>query len=131
MEVFGAVTEEAARVLDTDAVAMLRLEPDGTATLVAQSQTPSDPLPLGTRFARVDDYANALGERARSVAAPIVVEGRLWGSLIAVTSRSAPLPPDTEARIALFTELAATAIARGQRRVARLPEWATGADRRL
>ena len=48
VEVFGAVTEEAARVLETEAVGMLRFEPDGTATLVAQSQTPWDPPPLGT-----------------------------------------------------------------------------------
>jgi PAS domain S-box-containing protein len=49
-DVFGTVTEEAARVLGTEAVALLRFEPDDTATLVAQSHTPWDPPPLGTRF---------------------------------------------------------------------------------
>jgi GAF domain-containing protein len=76
-EIFQAVTEEAARVFDTEAVGLLRCESDGTATLVAQSQTPWDP-PLGTRLtldgdnvivqvartrqaARVDDWADATG----------------------------------------------------------------------
>jgi signal transduction histidine kinase len=149
-EVFAAVTEEAARVLDTESVGMLRFEADGTATLVAQSQTPWPPPPLGTRFpvegenvvtalhdtgqdARLDDWAGSTGavaEMARSlgirsaVATPIVVEGRLWGTMIAVTSQPDPLPPDTESRIRQFTELLATAIANTEARaeLARLAE---------
>jgi signal transduction histidine kinase len=141
-EVFAAVTEEAARVLDTEAVGMLRFEADGTATLVAQSLTPWDPPPLGTRFtleganvvvpvlrtgqaARLDDWSKASGSVAAmaralgirsSVATPIVVEGTLWGAMIAVTSQSEPLPADTESRIAEFTELVATTIANAQAR---------------
>jgi PAS domain S-box-containing protein len=137
VELLAVVAEEVARVLDVEAVGMFRFEPDGTATLVAQSDTPWDPPPLGTRFplegedvvtavsrtreaARLDDWAKATGpvaEMARvlgirsSVATPIVVEGRLWGTLIAVTSQSEPLPPETDSRIAAFTELVATAIA--------------------
>ena len=49
-EVFDAVTREAAQVLETEAIGMLRFEADGSATLVAQSETPWDPPPLGTRF---------------------------------------------------------------------------------
>jgi signal transduction histidine kinase len=135
-EVLGAVTEEVARVLGTEAVGMLRFEPDGTATLIAQSDTPWDPPPLGTsltlegenviapvlrtgRATRFDDWANATGSVATmarslgirsSVATPIVVEGRLWGAMIAATNRSEPLPADTESRIGEFTELVATAI---------------------
>ena len=137
VELLETVAEEVARVLDVEAVGMLRFEPDGTATLVAQSDTPWDPPPLGTRFtlegenvvtavfrtreaARLDDWAKATGpvaEMARvlgirsSVATPIVVEGRLWGTLIAVTSQSEPLPRETDLRIGEFTELVATAIA--------------------
>jgi signal transduction histidine kinase len=137
MEVFGAVTEEAWRALDTEAVGMLRFDSDVTATLVAQSHTPWDPPPLGTRFTlegeniiaqvlrtgravRVDDWASATGQVAAmasglgirsSVATPIVVDGRLWGTMVAVTSQSEPLPGDTESRIGQFTELVATAIA--------------------
>src|SRR5437763_14778162 len=103
---------------------MLRFEPDGTATLVAQSDTPWDPLPLGTRFtlegenvvtavfrtreaARLDDWATAtrpVAEMASvpgirsSVATPIVVEGGPWGALIAPTRHSEPPPRGTNPR---------------------------------
>ena len=112
-EIFQAVTEEAARVFDTEAVGLLRCESDGTATLVAQSQTPWDPPPLGTRLtldgdnvvvqvvrtrqaARADDWADASGAVAAmagvlgvrsSVATPVLVAGRIWGVMIAATSR--------------------------------------------
>ena len=143
-EIFHAVTEEASRVLDTEAVGMLRFESDGSATLVAQSHTPWEPPPLGTRLtlegenfiaqvlrtgeaARVDDWASATGAVAAmadvlgvrsSVATPIVVEGRLWGVMIAATSQSEPLPGDTESRVGQFTELVATAIANAESREA-------------
>jgi signal transduction histidine kinase len=141
-EIFGAVTDEACRVLESEAVGLLRFEPDGTATLVAQSDTPWDPPPLGTRFtldgenvvtqvfrtgevARVDDWsgstgavaamADVLGVRS-AVASPVVVEGALWGTIVAATSRSTPLPPDTEFRIRDFTELVATSVANAEAR---------------
>jgi signal transduction histidine kinase len=69
--------------------------------------------------ARIDDYADASGPAAdvsravgirASVGVPISVEGRLWGVMI-VASATEPLPSGTEARLARFTELAATAIA--------------------
>src|SRR6185295_15006584 len=72
------------------------------------------------KAARLDDWAKATGPVAAmaravgirsSVATPIVVEGRLWGTLIAVTSQSEPLPRETESRIGEFTELVATAVA--------------------
>jgi signal transduction histidine kinase len=47
------------------------------------------------------------------VGAPVVVEGSLWG-VMAVGSSTGLLPPDTEARLAAFTELIATAIANAQ-----------------
>jgi GAF domain-containing protein len=144
LEVFEAVAEEAARVLEVDAIGLLRFEPDETATLVAQSETPWDPPPLGTRFtlegeniiasvhrtgeaARMDDWesatgsvaamANVLGVRS-TVASPIVVEGRLWGTMIAATNQSEPLPAETESRIVAFTELLATSIANAESREA-------------
>jgi signal transduction histidine kinase len=74
--------------------------------------------------ARIDDYAEASGPVAdvsravgirASVGAPISVEGRLWGVMV-VASGTEPLPAGTEARLARFTELAATAIANAQAR---------------
>jgi signal transduction histidine kinase len=142
--VFGAVAEEAARVSEAEAVGILRFEPDGTATLVAQSQTPWDPPPPGTSFtlegenvvaavhrtgraARSDDWSSATGSVAAmahvlgvrsALAAPIVAEGRVWGALIAATSQTEPLPQETELRISEFTELVATAIANAESRAA-------------
>jgi signal transduction histidine kinase len=142
LEILVAVTREAARVLGCDAVGLLRFEPDETATLVAQSDTPWDPPPSGTRLmldgenvvvqvlrtgraARVDDLTDstgAVGAMAKTlgvrsaVASPVVVGGRLWGTIIAATSRSEPLPAETEPRIAQFTELIATPIANAEAR---------------
>ena len=58
-----------------------------------------------------------------SVGAPIVVEGRPWGVII-TRRRPPPLPVDTEARLAAFTELVATAISNAQARseIGRLAE---------
>jgi GAF domain-containing protein len=144
LEVLEAVAEEAARVLKVDAIGMLRFERDETATLVAQSETPWDPPPIGTRLtldgenivaavyrtrqaARMDDWENATGSVAAmanvlgvrsAVASPIVVEGRLWGTMIAASNQSPPLPADTESRIVEFTELLATAISNAESREA-------------
>jgi GAF domain-containing protein len=142
--VFEAVADEAVRVLEVEAAGVLRFEADETAILVAQSQTPWDPPPLGTRFAldgdnlvatvhrtgeaaRMDDWSGATGAVAAmaevlgvrsSVATPIIVEGRLWGTLIVATSQLEPLPVDTELRTGKFTELVATAIANAESRAA-------------
>ena len=55
---------------------------------------------------------------------PIVVEGRLWGAMIAASTHDERLPADTESRIGQFTELMATAIANAEARaeVARLAD---------
>jgi GAF domain-containing protein len=151
VEIFVAVTREAAQVLECDAAGLLRFEPDGkTATLVAQSDTPWDPPPLGTAFpldgenvvtqvfhtgraARDDVWtdasgavagmASALGVRS-AVASPVSVQGRLWGTIIAATAQDEPLPAEMEARIAQFTELIAIAISNAEARasLARLVE---------
>src|SRR5262245_42886752 len=140
-ELFGAVTEEACRVLASEAVGLLRFDRDETATPVAQSDTPWDAPPLGTRFTldgenvvtkvfrtgqtvRVDDWkgstgavaamASVLGVRS-AVATPVVVEGRLWGTIIAATSGER-LPAVTESRLAQFTGLVVTAIANAEAR---------------
>jgi GAF domain-containing protein len=48
---------------------------------------------------------------------PVSVEGHLWGVMVVEHTREEPLPAGTEARLAGFTELAATAIANAQARV--------------
>ena len=74
--------------------------------------------------ARIDRYgadagparpASALAVGMRSAAgAPISVGGRLWGVMIVGSRREEPLPVDTEARLAGFTELVASAIANAE-----------------
>jgi len=77
------------------------------------------------RAARIDDHAGpsgAIGPLVRefgiraAVGVPVRVEGQLWGVMI-VGSRAGPLPAGTEAQLAGFTELAASAIANAQARV--------------
>ena len=134
-EVFAAVIDEVGRLFPVDYAGMARYEPDGKVTAVAARGTTHFPvgssLILGGkntatlvfetgRPVRIDGYADAsgpIGASARergvrsSVAAPIIVEGRLWGTIGAGSTGEQPLPPDTEARLADFTELVATAIA--------------------
>jgi signal transduction histidine kinase len=57
--------------------------------------------------------------RVRSaVGAPILVEGKLWGALMAATRGEEPWAENAETRIAAFTELVATAIANAESREA-------------
>ncbi|TMM00713.1 MAG: PAS domain S-box protein [Actinobacteria bacterium] len=108
---FGAVAEEVERLLSTGSAQVLRYEPDGSATVLGAA--PAGP-------AAENGGVGADGARARhsddSLAAPIVVEDRLWGAIVATAAEPRPLPPDTEARLASFTELVATAIANAESR---------------
>ncbi|HXB49429.1 MAG TPA: GAF domain-containing sensor histidine kinase [Streptosporangiaceae bacterium] len=139
-EVFAAVAEEAGRLLGAHHATMSRYDPDGTARVVASWSGTGAAFPVGTclplggrnahtlvfqthRPARISDYADAsglTGKAARefgfraSVSVPVMVEGGLWGLMIVEHTREEPLPADTEARLAGFTELAATAIANAQ-----------------
>jgi signal transduction histidine kinase len=143
--VFAAVAEEVGQLLPVDSATMCRYESDGTLTFVAHWGGAVTRFPVGTRRtlgghnlgtlvfetgrpARVDHYAEsssgALGDVVREAAlrsaigTPIVVDGRLWGLIAAGSSLEQPLPPDTEARLASFTELVATAIANTESRAA-------------
>ncbi|MCW2891970.1 MAG: hypothetical protein QOG28_6688 [Trebonia sp.] len=142
-EVFAAVAEEAGQVLDADFTFLSRYGPDGTATIVASWSRTGAAFPAGTlvslggrnahtrvlqtaRAARIEDYADASGPAAdlarkfglrQLVGVPISVEGRLWGVMFVASTREGPLPSGTEARLADFTELAATAIANAQARM--------------
>src|SRR5262249_52935030 len=73
--------------------------------------------------ARIESYVDATGDASEvarthglrsAVGAPILVEGRLWGLVIAGITGDDTLPPNAEARLAGFTELVATAIANAQ-----------------
>ncbi|HWE13557.1 MAG TPA: GAF domain-containing protein, partial [Solirubrobacteraceae bacterium] len=77
------------------------------------------------RPARVQDYALVSGERAANmlrsgirstVGSPIVVEGRLWGTMVIGSPRPGSFPEDAEARLTDFSELIAMAIANAESR---------------
>lgn len=143
-EVFEAVTREVGRRSGADLARMERYEADGTVTGVARWSREDDPLAVGTRIrlegvsiaalvretsrpVRVDSFSEASGPIAQearalgirsSVGCPIVVGGRLWGVIAASSKRETPFPPGTEAQIADFTELVATAVANAESRSA-------------
>jgi signal transduction histidine kinase/uncharacterized protein YoaH (UPF0181 family) len=139
-QLFEAVSAEVARLVPADAAALTRYEPDGTVTALG-GWTATGYAHVGARFAsegtvsglifetrrtgRIDSYADESGAAAAaaremgwhsSVGAPVIVEGRLWGVLAVVSTSDRPLPPDTERRLAEFTELVATAIANAESR---------------
>jgi len=136
-DLFAAVAEEVGGLLAVGSGTIGRYESDGTVTSVASwSTTEAAAFPIGVRWptqgtnvawmvfqtgraARIDDFSTAtdpIGIAVReagiksAVGSPIVVEGNLWG-VVAAASTEGPLPPDTEAQLASFTELAALAIA--------------------
>ena len=57
--------------------------------------------------------ARAAGGRS-AVGVPVVVQGALWGVVTVGTRGAEPLPADVEGRLAKFTELLATAIAKSE-----------------
>ena len=122
---------------------MSRYDPDGAGRVVAAWSRAGAAIPVGIRMspggrnvttlvfetgraARLDDYVGVSGAAAEvarefgiraAIGAPISVEGRLWGVMSLASTREQPLPADTEARLAGFTELTATAIASAQARL--------------
>jgi signal transduction histidine kinase len=139
-QVFAAVTEEVGRLRSVEYAHLGRYERDGTMTIVASSGRRGGHVPVGRRWtlggknistlvfetgrpARIDGYTDASGpvglaareDRIGSgVGTPVIVDGHLWG----VVSTHAPLgermSANTEARLASFTELVATAIANAE-----------------
>jgi signal transduction histidine kinase len=141
-EVFAAVTEEVGHLLPVDLVALSRYEADATVTVLAGWREQGDLVGLGTRpllggpnvstlvwqtgrAARMESYDDSSGDLAAliretgirsAVGAPISVEGRLWGVMIAASTTERALPRDAEARLSHFTDLVATALANAEAR---------------
>jgi signal transduction histidine kinase len=143
-DVFAAVAQEVGRLLPVSSAAMGRYDSDGKFTTVAAWSTGVAAFPVGRRWfpegknittlvfetgrlARLDSFADASGPVGvagreagyrSAIGCPIIVEGRLWGVMTAASSAEELLPADTEARLADFTELVATAIANAESRAA-------------
>jgi GAF domain-containing protein len=144
-QLFAVVAEQVARVIGVPLVSLVRYEPDASVVVGGFSESDHEPFPVGSRWpldgpgaiasvrktarpARVQDYAQVTGEigavvrgagMRSAVASPIVVERRVWGAMVVLSPRDEPLPDDTEARLADFTELVASAIANAESREAR------------
>src|ERR1700722_15722835 len=141
VEIFSAVSDEVTGLFGAQA-GVVRFEHEGPAVVFVGISKAID-LPIGTRWefqqgmasaevyrtgrsARVDarDWSSASGPVAgaarrlgivSNVGSPIVVEGRLWGAMI-VVSTDELLPVGLEDRLEKFTELLATAIANAESR---------------
>jgi signal transduction histidine kinase len=143
--VFAAVAEEVGQLFRVELANLFRYGPGRTAISVAVWGPAGHDFPVGSRWplqghnastlvfetgrpARIDCYdddsSGQLGAAARergvrsAVATPIIVEGHLWGVIFVGSTLEQPLPADTEARLASFTELVATAIANAESRAA-------------
>jgi signal transduction histidine kinase len=134
--VFGAVCEETGLLLGATSVNLDHFTADGFNLTMAGWSLRDIHVPSGSRLSlegdsintlvrdtaapgRFDSYDGAQGELAAvlrrlgirsEVGAPVVVEGRVWGALIAGTDEDEPLPMGAEHRLARFAELIATAI---------------------
>ena len=146
-QVFAAVAEEVGGLLEVDYTVLIRSDPEDMITVVGAwtATGVAPPSPVGSRFelggqnvstltlrtgraARLDAYVDVTGSIGNtgaqdwgfrsSVGVPISVEGRPWGLILVAYARDQQLPADTEARLASFTELVATAIANTESRAA-------------
>jgi len=136
-EVFAAATDEVGRILSADVTWLRRYLPGPAAASIAafaagQRLPPEEPRPLGGH--NIATLVHQTGRPARvqgsdwplrdgkgqvlpitsGVGVPVVVEGSLWGAMAVASSTETPLAPDTEARLAAFTELIAMAIANAE-----------------
>jgi signal transduction histidine kinase len=140
--VFDAVAAEVERLLGADGVTLSRYEPDDQVRVVAHRGPDVQRVPPGTRVthrgqdvatmvrrsertARLEHHEKTRGAVAQlardvgvraSVGAPIVVDGRLWGVVIATWRGEQSPPADTQARMAKFAQLLDTAVANADSR---------------
>jgi signal transduction histidine kinase len=124
------------RLIDAAVVNLSRFTSDGSNVTMAGWSQRGNHVPPGTRLpldgqsvgvmvqrtrapSRVDNYENVSGQLAArvrelgirsGVGAPVIVDGSVWGVLIAGTDQPEPLLAGTELRVASFAELVATAV---------------------
>jgi PAS domain S-box-containing protein len=140
--IFDAVCEETGRLFGATSVNLAHFTPDGVNVTMAGWSLRGVHVSTGTRIAlegdtinalvrhtaapgRFDSYEGASGELAAllrrqgvrsEVGAPVLVDGAVWGALIAGTDEPQPLPAGTEDRLAEFAELIATAVSNASAR---------------
>jgi signal transduction histidine kinase len=141
--VFTAVAIEVSRLLGVGAVSLISYDAETqTFTKIFGTHGQRSPVPDGTtwpvddcpegvlvirtgRPGRVDDWTSIPGEIAaqhvaagfgQAMAAPIVVDGEIWGHMAAYGEAHEILPPGSETRLADYTNLMASAIGNAQAR---------------
>jgi GAF domain-containing protein len=140
--VFDAVAAEMEGLLGADRVSLSRYEPGAEITVLAHRGSRAELVPSGSRLshegdnvqemvrrterpARMENFEEAHGRIAEVqrtmgvrvvVAAPVVVDGRVWGVIGASWVGEESPPPDTEERMTKFAGLLETAIANADSR---------------
>jgi signal transduction histidine kinase len=139
-QVFDAVAAEMAELLRADQIALIRFEPGPAITVLAHRGRDAALAPVGTRIplrgesvnaivhrtgqsARLDCFTDAHGsimqhvpDMRTGIGTPIVVDGRLWGTITGGWLGTEPAPPDAEQRMTEFAELLALAVANADSR---------------
>ena len=119
VEVFDAAYHEMAQCMHVTDARLSRYDDDETATILTARHEPGmQNLSGGTRLTLADDellskvFGTGQGAAIRTaIGVPVSVDGRVWGVLSASFEDREPLSSDSEARIADFADLVATAIA--------------------
>jgi GAF domain-containing protein len=140
-EVFVKVCQEVGPLLGAEAALINRFDVDGYCTTVGSWGKLREAFEVGSRW-RVEgsggpsaqvyrtgrpvrlpyDGPGSIAAEARrvglhsAIGSPIIVNGRVWASLVVAMSEAKPLPDDAEGRIAQFAALVATSIANVQAR---------------
>ena len=135
-DIFASVAKQVSRLAFADEVHMVRYHDDGTASDLGGWSDDAPVVQEGARLeiggnnaftrvlasgrpARIDDCAEISGESAallrragiRSVVGvPLMVDGELWGAILAGTRSDRPLPRVAEERMLGFSELVAAGI---------------------
>jgi GAF domain-containing protein len=139
--VFDAATNAMGRCIPAAKAGLWRFEASGEITTIGRAAEPARLVtwPVGSRQpvagsylgaevqdtgrpVRVDSYDDVETSAAArvhqegifaAVGVPVLVDGQVWGMAAVGSIRPGPMPPDTEDRIAGFTDLIATALANG------------------
>jgi PAS domain S-box-containing protein len=140
-KVFDAVVAEMRLILGAENTRLMRFEQGRYAVVLATSHEPGLEIPVGDRVTldtenvaarvwrsgrpeRMERFGEETGYMADiftrlgirlAAGAPIIVEGRLWGVILAAWRRTHP-GPGAEERIAEFTALVVTALSNAQAR---------------
>jgi diguanylate cyclase (GGDEF)-like protein len=132
---FARVAQQVGMLLGAESGYVLRFEGDDEYRVAGSwGRRGATTLPVGEVNVQAPDGLAAELRRGRSVkrrsvapgthlfaarhriGAPIVVDGRTWGMVVALRDRPGPFPPDDEKRIARFAQLASVAVANAHAR---------------